>query len=73
MNDAAVVVVDSDLLDPGDLVDSEALERRLEALVVSRGGLVDGLLLAARESGGGGGVVVEVVRGFERGKKRGVL
>ena len=46
MDDRAVVVVDGDLVDARDLVDSQALEGGLEALVVAGGGLVDGLLLA---------------------------
>jgi hypothetical protein len=46
VHDAAVVVVDRDLVDARDLVDSQPLQGGLEALVVARGGLVDGLLLA---------------------------
>ena len=48
VDDGAVVVIDGDLVDAWDLVHAQTLEGRLEALVVSRGGLVDGLLLAVK-------------------------
>jgi hypothetical protein len=44
---------DVDLLDAGDGVDAQPLERRLQALVVGAGGLVDGALLPAGERAAG--------------------
>lgn len=48
VNDVVVVLEDVHLLNAGDSVHTQALQGVLEALVVSRGGLVHSLLLPAQ-------------------------